>query len=35
MGDAFQRFDLGITAFGKAIGSVVIKVIQNGLAPML
>jgi len=35
VGNAFQRFDLGITALGKAIACPVFKVIQYRVSPVL
>ena len=35
IGDAFQHLNFGITPFSKAIGGVVIKVIQNRFPPTL
>lgn len=35
IGDAFQHPNLGVTALCIAIGGVIIKVIENGLTPML
>ena len=31
VGDALQHLNLGVTPFGKAIGGVIVKVIQDGL----
>ena len=33
--DAFQRLDLGVTAFGKTISSPISKVVQDRLSPVL
>ena len=34
IGDAFQHLNLGVTTFRIAMGSMIVKVIQDGLPPM-